>query len=115
MENVAALACIRCQVIYPVSEIESGCRQCADVAPANLRVVYKPEVRKRWNLAVGAHDGLGMWRYAERLPLPASAAISLGEGDTPLIAASRIAARLGLERLFIKDESRNPTCRTRIG
>jgi threonine synthase len=109
MENVAALTCIRCQTNYPVSTTVIGCRQCADVAPANLRVTYTPEARQRWKLDAGAHDGRGMWRYADMLPLSARAAISLGEGETPLVAAPHIAARLGLERLFIKDESRNPT------
>jgi threonine synthase len=35
--------------------------------------------------------------------------VTLGEGFTPLIHARRLGATLGLERLFIKDESLNPT------
>jgi threonine synthase len=35
--------------------------------------------------------------------------VSLGEGWTPLLRATRLAARLGLSELFIKDESLNPT------
>jgi threonine synthase len=35
--------------------------------------------------------------------------ITLGEGWTPLIHARRLGGELGLERLFVKDESLNPT------
>jgi threonine synthase len=48
-----------------------------------------------------------MWRYAE--VLPAREPVSLGEGMTPLIHAWRLGARLGLSRLYIKDEGLNPT------
>jgi threonine synthase len=51
-----------------------------------------------------------MWRYRELMPLlPGDTPITLGEGFTPLIHASRLGASLGLRRLFIKDESLNPT------
>ncbi len=52
----------------------------------------------------------GMWRWRELLPLPASAApVSLGEGDTPLLDAPRLAAALGVRKLWFKDESLEPT------
>jgi threonine synthase len=51
-----------------------------------------------------------MWRYRELLPLlPGDEPVTLGEGFTPLIHARRLGASLGLNRLFIKDESLNPT------
>ncbi|MDQ3347887.1 MAG: threonine synthase [Acidobacteriota bacterium] len=51
-----------------------------------------------------------MWRYRELLPLfPGEEPITRGEGWTPLIPARRLGAELGLERLFVKDESLNPT------
>lgn len=51
-----------------------------------------------------------MWRYLELLPPGNSQErISLGEGGTPLVDAGRLAAGLGLSRLWIKDESANPT------
>lgn len=48
-----------------------------------------------------------MWRYRE--VLPPGPPISLGEGMTPVIHARRLGSRLGLEKLFIKDEGLNPT------
>ena len=51
-----------------------------------------------------------MWRYREMLPIFADESpVTLGEGFTPLFHAQRLGARLGLDRLFIKDESLNPT------
>ena len=51
-----------------------------------------------------------MWRYWEALPAPdAAGPITLGEGFTPLAHARRLGAALGMDRLYIKDESANPT------
>jgi len=51
-----------------------------------------------------------LWRYREVLPLPADAEpVSLGEGGTPLLRASRFGREIGLSDLWIKDESQNPT------
>ena len=55
-----------------------------------------------------------MWRYHELLPLLESdkgldAPVTLGEGWTPLVRARRLGKAVGLNRIYIKDESRNPT------
>ncbi len=51
-----------------------------------------------------------LWRYREVLPVREERHIvTLGEGWTPLLPAPRLGARHGLKRLFIKDESQNPT------
>ncbi|MCC6319563.1 MAG: threonine synthase [Gemmatimonadaceae bacterium] len=53
---------------------------------------------------------MDMWRYAPALPLLANEEpVSLGEGATPLIEAPALARRIGLRRLWIKDEAVNPT------
>lgn len=52
----------------------------------------------------------GLWRYEEVLPVRnRSAQVKLGEGWTPLIDAPRCASRLGVSRVWIKDEGQNPT------
>ncbi|MBX7214073.1 MAG: pyridoxal-phosphate dependent enzyme [Thermoflexales bacterium] len=52
----------------------------------------------------------GLWRYAPFLPIiDADAAISLGEGATPLVPSRSLGPALGLRRLFFKMESANPT------
>jgi threonine synthase len=51
-----------------------------------------------------------MWRYRELMPLfDGEAPVTLGEGFTPLFHARALGATIGLDRLFIKDESLNPT------
>jgi threonine synthase len=51
-----------------------------------------------------------MWRFRSFLPLvPGEEPVSLGEGDTPLLATARIGERIGLPRLLVKDEAINPT------
>ncbi|MEJ2196791.1 MAG: threonine synthase [Ignavibacteriaceae bacterium] len=51
-----------------------------------------------------------LWRYRELLPVQDSMfMLSLGEGYTPLIRATRLGSSVGFDNLFIKDESLNPT------
>ena len=51
-----------------------------------------------------------LWRYREVLPPGGGAGpVTLGEGFTPLMHAERLGAAVGMDRLYIKDESANPT------
>ena len=51
-----------------------------------------------------------IWRWGELLPVEhANSIVTLGEGMTPLLSAPRLGDRLGLTRLFIKDDSQLPT------
>ncbi|KAA1245097.1 pyridoxal-phosphate dependent enzyme [Mycobacterium simiae] len=52
----------------------------------------------------------GVFGFRELLPLaPDDVPVSLGEGATPLVSLSRLGPRLGLRKLMLKDETRNPT------
>lgn len=54
--------------------------------------------------------GSSMWRFRAMLPvMPGEEPVSLGEGDTPLLAVPRTGRRLGVPDLWIKDEGANPT------
>jgi len=70
-----------------------------DLALAAVRMTQE-ELRRR---------GPSLWRYAEVMPGAAESAVSLGEGWTPLLYAQRLGEALGAAKLFIKDESPNPT------
>jgi len=49
-------------------------------------------------------------RYRAFLPLSEhTPALTLGEGDTPLVAAPRLASAIGVRELFLKYEGANPT------
>lgn len=54
-------------------------------------------------------DDPGLFRYRPLLPVDSGRVVSLGEGDTPLVACANLGTELGLSQLFVKDESRNPT------
>src|SRR5688572_3261439 len=52
----------------------------------------------------------GMYRFRELTPLDdGEEPVTLGEGTTPLLPLPRLAAHLGLGRLWAKDEGQNPT------
>ena len=63
----------------------------------------------------GAPSGIigGLWNYAAALPAVdptlVRERVTMGEGGTPLLAADSLAEELGLDGLWLKDESRNPT------
>lgn len=66
--------------------------------------------KKKWDRNCLKDREPNMWRYRELMPLFANEApITLGEGFTPLFHAKRLGASLGLDWLYIKDESLNPT------
>lgn len=87
-------------------------------APRGLSRSHRP-ILVRYDLsalraAVSREDLLSrtpdMWRYRELLPVKETQNIvSLGEMITPLISADTSAAKLGVDRLQIKDEGRLPT------
>jgi threonine synthase len=51
----------------------------------------------------------GVWRFAELLPIERIPDAPPRVGDSPLVDVPRLAAAVGLERLWVKDDSRNPT------
>ena len=50
-----------------------------------------------------------IWRYLELLPVEARPARGLVVGCTPLVPADRLGAAVGVDRLWIKDDTRNPS------
>ena len=108
MALVLGLECVRCGAHYPADHFASDCTACRWTARSNLMVAYGDELRKpRAKPAVDA--GRGLWRYGDLLPVDQSEAVTLGEGGSPLHRLERTAAYLGLEHLYGKDETRNPT------
>jgi threonine synthase len=67
-------------------------------------------LRAAWSLDSLPSAANTMWRYAPALPVRhESSIVSLGEGMTPLLRATRTGARIGASDLLIKDEGLNPT------
>jgi threonine synthase len=51
----------------------------------------------------------GIWRYRELLPVVEPPKRGLAVGSTPLVRADRLGDRIGIDQLWIKDDTRNPT------
>ena len=67
-------------------------------------------IRDGFSMSEVANRRADLWRYAEVLPVrDPRAMIALGEGWTPLIDAPRTATRLGVRKVWIKEEGQNPT------
>ena len=80
------------------------------VRRAAARALRPGRGARRWSRDSLGRREASMWRYREVMPLfDGEAPVTLGEGWTPLLHAPRLGATLGLERLFVKDESLNPT------
>jgi threonine synthase len=80
------------------------------VCGAPLLARYDLEKARAWQKSTLVGREPTMWRYRELMPLfDGESPVTLGEGWTPLIHATRIGADLGLSRVLVKDESLNPT------
>ena len=81
---------------------------CSCGAPLLAR--YDLDAARAWSKDSLLGRASNMWRYRELMPLfDGQEPLTLGEGWTPLIHARRLGTELGLSRLFVKDESLNPT------
>jgi threonine synthase len=85
-------------------------RQHLCTCGAPLLARYDLDAARSWSRDTLKGREPNMWRYRELLPLfDGEQPVTLGEGFTPLFHAKTLGARLGLDRLYIKDESLNPT------
>ena len=100
------LDCTKCDRRYPTGQVWNLC-ECGGPLFARYDLERAAKEMRPGHLALRAPN---QWRYREVLPVEDPAdRISLGEGFTPLLPATRLGERLGLPRLFVKDESGNPT------
>ena len=110
MSHLTGLACIRCGASFGIEPRFDGCPECRREAPANLTPRYDLDAVARELSADSLRDRPpGMRRYRELLPPDIQDAVTLGEGETPLLHCQRYGRRLGLGRLYLKDESQNPS------
>jgi threonine synthase len=101
------LSCTACGLRHEWAQLQNLCTACQKPLFAIYDLKAAGSALKKETLA-GREKSL--WRYRELLPLPLEVApVSLGEGGTPLLRAERFGRKLGLENLWVKDESLNPT------
>jgi len=107
ISRVSYLQCAACNRIYSTEQIQTiaSCSQCK-ASPLLAQYEFVPGL-KRSDIDL---EERSMWRYFEMLPiLDKKNVVSLGEGWTPLLKLHRLAAKLNMSNLFIKDEGQNPT------
>src|SRR5262245_3382862 len=104
----AHVAGLRCRACGRPEEIGPNFVCTACFGP--LEVVYDYDVaREQLTREVLATRPATIWRYLELLPVDAPPARGLAVGSTALVSADRLAADLGIDRLWLKDDTRNPT------
>jgi threonine synthase len=97
------LTCRACGERYPLGAAYA-CMECF----GPLEVGYQLGTPTREQIAAGPPS---IWRYASLLPVPADIAEQPGlhPGYTKLVRADNLARVLGMRRLWVKDDTGNPT------
>jgi threonine synthase len=106
--NVAHLECAACRLKHEARCLQNLCAECGKPLLVRYDLSRAAASLTKESLRERRAD---LWRYREVLPVEQEEnVVSLGEGWTPLLSASRLAQKLGMSgELLIKDESQNPT------
>ena len=103
MSFVLGLKCRECGTLLPVAP-RAICEDCF----GPLEVAYDYEALGRsLDRDVCASRGPSMWRYRELLPVDGGTILGQEVGFTPLVRAERLAARLGVRELYVKNDAVN--------
>jgi len=101
---------LECSVPCGAAPYDARIEQHLCTCGAPLLARYDLTAARAWPRESLASREATMWRYRELMPLfENETPLTLGEGWTPLVHAQRLGASLGMLRLFVKDESLNPT------
>ncbi len=105
--HVTHLECANCGQQYDAGQPQGLCVKCQ----RPLWVRYDlAAVAKSFSKRDLVSRPPTLWRYLELLPISEpDKIVSLAENITPVLEARRLGASLGVEHLFVKDESRLPT------
>jgi threonine synthase len=100
-----ALVCKECESRYPL-EASYVCERCFGPLEVSYDFAGLDPDEARRKIQAGSR---GIWRYADFLPFAERPRDPLEPGLTPLIRADRLAERLGLGELWVKNDAANPT------
>ncbi|NEP62144.1 MAG: threonine synthase [Symploca sp. SIO2G7] len=101
---VKSLKCKECGQEYDAKAIHT----CEDVCFAPLEVSYDYNALRRQVTRETIQAGPNsIWRYRPFLPVTTDNVIDVGTGMTPLVKSHRLARRLGLKNLYIKNDAVN--------
>tara|TARA_Y100000590_G_scaffold132158_1_gene150997 strand:- start:1822 stop:3045 length:1224 start_codon:yes stop_codon:yes gene_type:complete len=105
LSRVKSLKCRECGEEYPIEPI-NVCEFCF----GPLEVDYDYDlIRKNISKDKIKSGPLTIWRYKDLLPIENQNIIDIGTGFTPLTKATNLGNHLGLNNLYIKNDSVNPT------
>lgn len=107
MKHVKCARCIRCGKEYEATPNVTTC-DCGGI----LDIIYDNDYIKAnfTKETLKNRQDPTMWRYRELLPVEESTeAPPLRVGGSPLYEEPRLAAQLGLKKLWVKDDGLNPT------
>ena len=105
MPHVSLLRCRECDRTYPVEPLN-----VCDFCFGPLEVVYDyASIGKSISRESISSGPLTMWRYHELLPVNSEYVLDMGTGFTPLVRAKNLGRALGLDNLYVKNDSVNPT------
>jgi threonine synthase len=110
-DHIHHLQCVLCGATYDPAEVTYTCPACGPLGVLEVQYDYK-RIAQRISLATLAEDrDPTFWRYRALLPISYSqeATPAMAIGGTPLYAVKRLRAYLGMEDLWLKDDSRNPS------
>jgi threonine synthase len=102
---VQSLKCKECGETYEL-DASFVCEQCFGPLEVSYDFSDLDPAEARRKIQAGSR---GIWRYSDFLPFDGRPGDPLEPGLTPLIRADRLAERLGLGELWIKNDAANPT------
>ena len=100
-----ALKCKECSTEYAL-EARFVCERCFGPLEVAYTAPRSDAAELKRRIQAGPHT---LWRYADFLPLERTPRAALPTGWTPLVRADRLAERLGLREVWVKNETANPT------
>ncbi|MFQ5574398.1 MAG: threonine synthase [Terriglobia bacterium] len=105
MSFVSGLVCRECERKYPVEPLHV-CEFCF----GPLEVAYDYASMKKAVTREKITSGpFSIWRYKDLLPVDGVDPVDLKSGFSPLIRADNLAEEIGLDDLYIKNDTINPT------
>ena len=110
MSNVTGFACVICDKTYPADFAGYVCTDHGNEGILDVRYDYE-RIASSWTKKdLDANRNRTMWRYRPLLPVRPDASVPpLTVGGTPMYDAAPLAADLGIAKVWVKDEGRQPT------
>ena len=110
MQNILSLKCLICGKNYRPDEVDYVCPDHGDEGILDVRYDYDVIANQISKETLQGSNDLSIWRYKPMLPVQPDAEVPpLSVGWTPLYNTPRLAAKLGLKHVWVKDEGRQPT------